>query len=462
MGWGTITGGGTDGLYTLSLDYGSATRDAWLAGIDSWTAKANAEIAAAEAKITAAHERTELARAKLSDLIQLLADGGGTDGTASVMAQIDIATAQFARAAAAEDAARILRDQWIVERKDLASKKTALEAAVIRETRQAWCVDLTEDASGYVATIEVPGENQAVLIAPGGRQPTASDGQLAARELMSPEQAFWNAAVLPGWQKWKPTYRKGTITGLDVDANRANVTLDTATSSANSLQVNQASTLSGVPVAYMECDASAFVVGDRVVVAFDGQDWRSPKVIGFVDHPKPCMWVCLGSFAATGLTVECMRPGVIDGLRAGATLTAWLNGSGPIDVPLAAGIGAAPGFHELHLPGGSGGTGLLIQALFYEGSTISDSDGPAQPHGGAVLYVEPPWPPPTDTSRNVLELVAKVGGVKQLHVAFTDTGWGGTPTFGTAKIKGCPIRLATSHPDLDVMVDRLEYTFIGS
>jgi hypothetical protein len=111
---------------------------------------------------------------------------------------------------------------------------------------------------------------------------------LTAREVQSPEQAFWNAAVLPGWQKWKPTYRLGTITALDVEADTASVTLDAATSSAQGLNVNQATSLTAVPVEYMTCNASAFEIGDACLVQFVGQDQAAPKVVGFKDHPKSC------------------------------------------------------------------------------------------------------------------------------------------------------------------------------
>jgi len=44
----------------------------------------------------------------------------------------------------------------------------------------------------------------------------------------------------------------------------------------------------GMVVSYMGCNELAFSVGDHVVVQFEGQSWDTPKVIGFVDNPKPC------------------------------------------------------------------------------------------------------------------------------------------------------------------------------
>jgi hypothetical protein len=123
------------------------------------------------------------------------------------------------------------------------------------------------------------------------------DGVLVAREVQSPEQVFFNAAILPGWQKFKPTYRSGVITALNTSNNTASVTLDAAQSSAAGLDINKMTALANVPVVYMTCHAAAFEAGDRCVVRFNGMDWAQPQVVGFVDNPKPCLpselWITL-------------------------------------------------------------------------------------------------------------------------------------------------------------------------
>lgn len=43
-----------------------------------------------------------------------------------------------------------------------------------------------------------------------------------------------------------------------------------------------------VPIEYMNCGSSVFVVGDTVIVEFENFNWNSPKVIGFKDNPKEC------------------------------------------------------------------------------------------------------------------------------------------------------------------------------
>jgi len=53
MGKGTIAGGGVDGLYQVTLDYGQAARDARLAKITADLAALVAKIAAAEALLDA-------------------------------------------------------------------------------------------------------------------------------------------------------------------------------------------------------------------------------------------------------------------------------------------------------------------------------------------------------------------------------------------------------------------------
>jgi len=156
----------------------------------------------------------------------------------------------------------------------------------------AWCADLTEDLSGEVGTIEIPGERKNVSIQPGyegnAAYNAARDGQLQPAIAGTPESAFYNLALLPGWQKWKPTYRFGTITAIDGDI--CDVDLEAATTSQRNLDVNQSTKLYGVSIEYMTCNGAAFSEGDGVIIEFEGQDWNSPKVIGFKDHPKPCGW----------------------------------------------------------------------------------------------------------------------------------------------------------------------------
>jgi hypothetical protein len=154
----------------------------------------------------------------------------------------------------------------------------------------AWCADKTEDLEGVVGTIEVSGELGIVQVKPGyfdkAKYTASTDGQLLSTVLMSPSQCFFNAAILPGWQKWKPMYRHGYIT--DKTDQSATVVLDEALSSQQNLNINQSTEIFDVPFEYMNCGGKAFNNGDDVLVKFSGQNFENPLIIGFKDHPKKC------------------------------------------------------------------------------------------------------------------------------------------------------------------------------
>lgn len=193
----------------------------------------------------------------------------------------------------------------------------------------AWCADMTDTLSPNtpVATVEIPGERQLGLrIRPqfgqGNGYTAARDGRLQSAFSSSPEATFWNWALHPGAEKWRPRYRLGRILAIDPakatctvaldpqstgDATRARdgqvldvnsplkIVVDPQTGHAQSvlpgpnLQIqNGITTLLNVPIQYMDCGADAFAVKDAVLVEFIDRDWTQPRVIGFADHPRPC------------------------------------------------------------------------------------------------------------------------------------------------------------------------------
>lgn len=229
---------------------------------------------------------------------------GGTDGQYQVSVQYNVERVQAEKAASlakianlntriAEETDEQKLNILKLQKMSLEKRNEILDNIPESETISAWCADLTEDLTGDVGLIEVPGESESFNIHPGygdnAEYDPARDGQLTPTMAMSPASAFYNLAMLPGWQKWKPTYRYGTITTIDGDT--ADVSLDAATSSQQSLGVNQASTLTDVPVEYMSCNGAAFDVGDEVLVKFTGQDWAVPAVVGFKSNPKECGWI---------------------------------------------------------------------------------------------------------------------------------------------------------------------------
>lgn len=209
--------------------------------------------------------------------------------TTAIPARLTAATVAHVRAAGERAKAQLEVDDLTAARAHLNTRIAVLVEVLKPVERSAWCADYTDNATGEVATLEIPGEDKALLIAPGALKPEPEDGALAAREAQSAEQVFFNAAILPGWQKFKPTYRRGTITAKNDIADTADVTLEaTDKSSAQNLAINQTPTLAAVPVKYMSCNAGAFEVGDRCVIKFKDQDWAQPQVVGFVDNPKAC------------------------------------------------------------------------------------------------------------------------------------------------------------------------------
>lgn len=167
---------------------------------------------------------------------------------------------------------------------------------------QAYCADLTEDLSGEVGVIEIAGDWQkGVNIQPGYEGNAAYNASRDGNLFEVPQApakeghqagVYWDWAMRPGWQKWKPNYRYGTITEIDYDADTCSVSLEACLSTdmpdGAAMDINQTDSLSGIPIEYMNCNAAAFEVGDEVVVKFEGNEWSGAKVIGFKEEPKGC------------------------------------------------------------------------------------------------------------------------------------------------------------------------------
>ncbi len=290
MGMATIVSGGADGLYTVKLDFGKARKDQAIGEINARMVKLSSEISEAAAKLAAQQGVEDAQKVIVEQSIAEFASASRT--VPRVEAVVTNALGAYRKAAAklAEEkgktgplrlALEILKDEQSGLRRDL----ERWNSVKVEETREAWCADLTEDATGSVATIDVPGDSAQIIISPGAPEPTESDGQLVAREVQTPEQVFWNAAVLPGWQKHMPTFRVGVIASMNDDT--ANVEMIEAKSSAQNLDINKVESLDSVSFEYMDdVDAQVFEVGDRVIVRFDERDWSKPTIIGFETNPR--------------------------------------------------------------------------------------------------------------------------------------------------------------------------------
>ena len=294
MGYARIISGGPTGRYTAELDYGSSTRTLLLNATNTLVAQLDNAIATQQVEVTKAEalEAAQLAKVQAAEA-QLIASVAG--GLPPGQSSADTTIWRFEVNRLTELRRRIEPLRQRLRKLELERAQAQRRAAYWQafnpiERRDVWCADLTENApaGALVATADIPGESNILVLAPGCRSWSPSDGELTARELMSPAQAYLNAAILPGWQKFKPTYRWGTITAINYEADTCNVNLADTRSSAQRLGVNQSGSLSGVPVIYSVCNSKAFIVGDRVVVQFLGQNWSSPRVIGFLDNPRAC------------------------------------------------------------------------------------------------------------------------------------------------------------------------------
>lgn len=285
MGKGQIIGGGAGGEYTVKLILDTAR-------LSSQIAAMNAQIVQIDAKIAAGVDTPALT-AQIADLnakiavldAKILAEADPAKKAILIAERTTLQATIVALRAEAAGGIERLKLQKAALTLQTARHAAALARADI--TVLAWCVDRTENLSGIVGTIEVPGERGTLMIQPGYNGNAAynktRDGQLQPVLSATPEAAFWNLAMLPGWQKWKPTYRFGTLTALA--GNYCSVALDPATSSQQALNVNQGSQLAGVPIRYRDLHGAAFTVGDAVVVEFTGQSFSSPVVIGFSVRP---------------------------------------------------------------------------------------------------------------------------------------------------------------------------------
>ncbi len=118
-------------------------------------------------------------------------------------------------------------------------EKSNYEKISGEEPSEIWCADATDDlvTGAEVGTIEINQEAKKILVAPGGKTST-SNGKLEPGMANEGVATYLNWAVLPGVQRWRPTYRVGTIVEINYTANTCTVCMDDAHSSAQNLRIN--------------------------------------------------------------------------------------------------------------------------------------------------------------------------------------------------------------------------------
>ena len=278
MGKATIVTPKGDGLYTIQPVFDTA-RPA--AEIDRLTA-ANAAIDTRLGELSGEIVTDSLAVDTATAELQAAVVGGDKSLIANRQKRLREAQAALLGSTSQRESLRL--------KKTANTKRIEMLQQVIATppTVDAWCADYSEELGGSVGTVELGRTATPPIILPGGSAPfdAGRDGQLQRLLGSTPEAVFVNAALLPAAAKWKPRYRTGVASDVDTETDTMTVSLDALEIAG--LNCNQATVLSGVPVDYMDCNAQAFSDGDAVLVAFAGQNWGSPTVIGFVHDPQPC------------------------------------------------------------------------------------------------------------------------------------------------------------------------------
>src|SRR5574343_1998280 len=219
MGRATITAEAGDGRYTIEVDFGAAEKARRLERVamrlyelglrKTWQSDLLADIEAGLPSLQA-----ELDALILSYVNAQKAVPRNPQNEEAIKKQIDAKTVEVNQQQSLIRQSRAALSLTELQYKAAQLEQGTIEQLNVTATHGAWCADLTEQASGAVATLEIPGESDLILIKPGAPAPVAADGALVAREMQTPQQVFWNAAVLPGWQKYLPPYRWVTITAV--------------------------------------------------------------------------------------------------------------------------------------------------------------------------------------------------------------------------------------------------------
>ncbi|MGM0703893.1 MAG: hypothetical protein ACQEUG_16045 [Pseudomonadota bacterium] len=287
MGKGRVLSAHGEGRYTIEIVEDRARAESARALAVQRVSELDGRISNLDQQIGAAQADVDAAAAAQNAAIEQyrldMAETGESD--------IDLGAWAQAVLDAAADRDRLRTQQRLLETQRAAAQSRIDRIDALPPLRQieAWCADYTEDLAGEVATAEIPGEIGQVIIKAGFEDGAAwspvVDGAIQPALAGTPAGVFYNLAMLPGWQKWRPTFRIATISNIDNDL--CDIALDPATSSQQGLNVNAQGSYTGVPIMYMDCNGDAFEDGDRVLVAFSGSTGQ-PMVVGFEQEPKAC------------------------------------------------------------------------------------------------------------------------------------------------------------------------------
>lgn len=302
MGKAIITSNEGEGLYLVDYIYNTTALDARIAQLNLRITEIEAvEIPAMEAAITG--QEATIA-ATISDInAAIVAENEEVIITLTARRNEESAViASLKSQIAAKKGEALSVNQQII---DLNAKRKASESV------SAWCTDYNIDlAIGLeVGVMEFPGEapgvSQPVIIRPGGINGDENgfindDGMMTQSIAMSPAQLYYMQGIMPGWQRWVPIYRLGTLGLIDTENDKCIVFMDNNVSSYQGLDTIPEGnlTLTDVPIEYLNCNSAVFETDDKVIVLFDpagngvisSHGNYTGTVIGFQSEPRPCVF----------------------------------------------------------------------------------------------------------------------------------------------------------------------------
>jgi len=138
-----------------------------------------------------------------------------------------------------EAAEAVEKGLLMLEKVSLKKEKELYSKIVNREV-VAWAADYETELSGVVGIANTPDEpGRFVNIQPaGGAYNESRDGNTFPILVMQAKTAYYNRALLPGVQRWKPQWRYGVITAINSMDGTCSVALTSAYSSQQGLPIN--------------------------------------------------------------------------------------------------------------------------------------------------------------------------------------------------------------------------------
>ncbi|HEU6436568.1 MAG TPA: hypothetical protein VE028_03890 [Nitratidesulfovibrio sp.] len=278
MGKGTILSALGYGQYSVRV-----MRDVWRItnrreALARQAVQLDADAATIATRRAAAAADLAIAESRLNDAI-----GGDTD-----------IVQDRERAVTAAKAALLEADSQyayvLAQSASVAMERASLEDVPDHRDVTAWCADYSEGLSGDVGTVEVFNlvDDYPVQIRPGydgaAAHSTGRDGLHQPVESGDAAAVFYNWAMVPGVERWRPLYSHARITYVAADSLTCGIIF------TDGPRIGEYA--NDVTFSYMDCGGAVFVLNDDILVQYTDRDPSKPVVIGFKDNPRPCIQIC--------------------------------------------------------------------------------------------------------------------------------------------------------------------------